>query len=130
MSARKNEALVCRFLSEAYNKGNLEIGQELLADDCVFHASGPDIEGVKGWKRFAAGFLSAFPDDLQITIEDTIAKGSKVAVRWTASGTQTGQLGSIGPTNRQLQWLGMALYQLPNGKIKQVWGGSHPLSIM
>jgi predicted ester cyclase len=130
MSARENKALVCRFLNEAYNKGNLTIGDDLLTDNCVFHARDSDIEGVPGWKRFAAGFLSAFPDDLQITIEDTVAKGNKVAVRWTAMGTQAGQLYGVGPTNRQMQWMGMAIYQLSNGKIKQAWDGNHPLGIM
>jgi predicted ester cyclase len=130
MSARKNKVLVCRFLNEAYNKGNLTIGHDLLADNCVFHQPGPEIEGVQGWKGFATGFLNAFPDDLEITIEDTVAKGKKVAVRWTARGTQAGPLRGIDPTNRQMRWTGMAIYYLSNGRIKQAWGGNHPLCIM
>ena len=130
MSAKKNERLICRFLNEAYNKGNLAIGHDLLTDDCVFHPPGPDVEGVQEWKSFASGFLRAFPDDLQITIEDTVAKEDKVAVRWTASGTHAGQLRGIGPTNKQMQWTGMAIYHLSFGKIKQAWGGNHPLCII
>ena len=90
----------------------------------------PTIEGVQEWKSFASGFLRAFPDDLQITIEDTVAKEDKVAVRWTASGTHAGQLRGIDPTNRQIQWTGMAIYRLSGGKIGQAWGGNHPLCII
>lgn len=130
MSAQENEALVCRLLDEAYNSGNLAIGDDLLTDNCVFHAPHIDIEGVSAWKRFATGFLSAFPDDLQVTIEDTVARRNKVAVRWTARGTQAGRLHGIDPTNRQMQWVGMAIYHLSSGKIEQAWGGNHPLGIM
>jgi predicted ester cyclase len=130
MSAKENEALVSRFLDEAYNKGNLTIGHDLLTDNCVFHAGGSDIEGLQGWKCFATGFLRAFPDDLQIAIKDSVAKGNKVAVRWTARGTQTGLLYGIDPTDRLMQWRGIAIYHVSNGKIKEAWGGNHPLCMM
>jgi predicted ester cyclase len=130
MSAKKNESLVCRFLNEAYNKGNLAGGHDLLTENCVFHLPDTDIEGVQGWRRFASGFLTAFPDDLQLTVKDTVAKGSKVAVRWSARGTQAGPLRGIDPTHRQMQWTGIAIYHLTNGKIEQAWCGSHALCIM
>lgn len=37
MAAQENEALVRRFLNEAYNRGTLGINDELLTADCVFH---------------------------------------------------------------------------------------------
>jgi predicted ester cyclase len=130
MSAEKNVALVRRFLDEAYNKGNLAIGHDLLTENCVLHPPDNDIEGVQGWRRLASGLLTAFPDDLQITIQDTVAKGNNGAVRWTARGTQAGPLRGVGPTNRQMQWTGMAIYHLSNGKIEEAWGGNHVLCIM
>jgi len=47
MSASENEALVRRFLEEAYNQGNLAVGDELLAANCVFYTPAP-IQGIAG----------------------------------------------------------------------------------
>ncbi len=42
-----------RFLDEAYNKGNLEIGDELLTADRVFYTPAA-IEGIAGWKALTS----------------------------------------------------------------------------
>jgi hypothetical protein len=103
MSGRKHEAVVCRILNEACSKDNLVIGHELLTDKSVLHSPGSDIKGALGWRCIATGFLSGLPDDLQVALEDIVAKGYKVAVRWTARGTQAGWLPAIGPTGRAMQ---------------------------
>ena len=82
MSAKENKAILQRFLDEAYNKGNLGVGDEPLTANCVFHTAEADIEGIEGWKKFATGFLTAFPDDLDVTIEDIVAEG-KIEEVWT-----------------------------------------------
>jgi predicted ester cyclase len=91
MSASENEALVRRFLEEAYNQGNLSVGDQLLADDCIFYTPAP-IPGIAGWKQYAAANLTAFPGDLQVTIDDLFAAGDKGTARWTAQGTHNGPL--------------------------------------
>jgi steroid delta-isomerase-like uncharacterized protein len=130
MSAiNENEALVRRFLEEAYNQGNLDVGDELLAADCVFCTPAP-ISGIAGWKQFATAFLTAFPDDLQVTIDDMFAAGDKVAARWTARGTHKGPLRGVPPSGKQVTWVGMALYSLSGGRITEVWGLNDALGIM
>jgi hypothetical protein len=62
-----DEALVQRFLDEAYNKRNLAVGDEMLTANCVFYTP-TAIQGIAGWKMFATAFLTAFPNDLQITV--------------------------------------------------------------
>jgi steroid delta-isomerase-like uncharacterized protein len=128
-STSENEALVRRFLEEAYNQGNLAVGDELLAGNCVFYTPAP-IQGIAGWKQFATAFLQAFPDDLQLIIDDMFAAGDKVAARWTARGTHKGPLRGVPPSGNQVTWLGMALYSLSDGKITEVWGLNDALGIM
>ena len=130
MSTHDNEAIVRRFLDEAYNKKNLTIGDELLADDCVFHAIPNAIRGVERWKMYATAFLTAFPDDLQVIIGDSFATGDKVAARWTAQGTHKGPLRGIAPTGKEVRWLGIALYYFSGDKIKEVWGLNDALGMM
>jgi steroid delta-isomerase-like uncharacterized protein len=129
MSKAANEAIVRRFLEKAYNQGNLAVGDELLAEDCVFYTPAP-IQGIAGWKQFATAFLTAFPDDLQVTIDELFVAGDKVAARWTAQGTHKGPLRGIPPSGNQVTWVGMAFYSLSDGKIAEVWGLNDALGIM
>jgi len=129
MSKTENEALVRRFLEEAYNQGNLAVGDELLAENCVFYTPAP-IPGIAGWKQFATAFLTAFPDDLQVAIDDMFVVGNKVAARWTAQGTHKGPLRGIPPSGNQVTWVGIAFYSLSDGKITEVWGLNDALGIM
>ena len=129
MSAQENEALVRRFLEKAYNEGNLDVGDELLTANCVFRTPGA-IEGIDAWKQFATAFLTAFPDDLHVSIEEIVAEGDKVAALWTARGTHKGPLRGVGPTGQLVTWIGMAIYYLSGGKIEQVWGLNDALGIM
>jgi steroid delta-isomerase-like uncharacterized protein len=130
MSIQDNEALVRRLLDEAYNKRNLAVGDELLTDDCVFHALPSAIQGIAGWKMYATAFLTAFPDDLRVTVDDSFATADKVAARWTAQGTHKGPLRGIAPTGKEVRWLGVALYYFSDGKIKEVWGLNDTLGMM
>jgi len=129
MSKEENQAIVRRFLEEAYNQGNLAVGDELLAENCVFYTPAP-IRGIPGWKQFATAFLTAFPDDLQVTIDELFAAGTKVAARWTAQGTHKGPLRGIPPSGNQVTWVGIAFYSLSDGKITEVWGLNDALGIM
>jgi steroid delta-isomerase-like uncharacterized protein len=129
MSKEENEAIVRRFLEEAYNQGNLAVGDELLAENCVFYTPAP-IQGIVGWKQFATAFLTAFPDGLQLTIDDLFAVGDKVAARWTARGTHKGPLRGVPASGNQVTWVGMAFYSLSDGKITEVWGLNDALGIM
>jgi steroid delta-isomerase-like uncharacterized protein len=130
MPVQDNQALVRRFLDEAYNKRNLAVGDELLTADCVFNGFPTAIQGIAGWKKYAAAFLTAFPDDLQVIVEDSIATMDKVAARWTAKGTHKGPWRGIKPTGRKVRWFGVALFTFSGGRIKEVWGLNDVLSIM
>jgi len=129
MSQEENQAIVRRFLEEAYNQGNLAVGDELLAENCVFYTPAP-IQGIAGWKQFATAFLTAFPDDLQVTIDEMFGSGNKVAARWTAQGTHKGPLRGIPPSGNRVTWVGIAFYSLLNGRITEVWGLNDALGIM
>ena len=76
MSAEENKALARRVLEEMFNKGNLDVADELLAPDYVDHdpAMPEDIHGPDGFKQYVSGYLSAF-SDLHLEIEDQIAEG-------------------------------------------------------
>ena len=58
---------------------------ELTASNFIDHNATPGLPpGLEGFKQFVVMYREAFPD-MQISVDDVIAEGDKVVIRWTAS---------------------------------------------
>lgn len=132
MAAREDKALVRRFLEES-SKGKAAaraILDELWATNVVYHtASGEDIRGLKDYERFTDEMYNASPDS-HFTIDDMVAEGDKVAVRFTFTGTHTGEAGGIPPTNKKLVFWAINIYKIIDGKVVEGWERADTLGIM
>lgn len=107
---------------EGLNKGDVSAADEVFAPNCVIHMEGapePNLS-VAAFKELVAGLLTAFPD-LQLTVEDQIASGDKVATRWAAVGTNTGPLGDSPPTGNRAQFGGLILDRVVSGRVVERW---------
>ena len=122
MSAEENKAIVRRFYEEFFNKGNLRIVDELHTPDYQHHdPDAPDPGGgAEGYIRRNAVFLKAFPDR-QLTIEDQVAEGDKVATRITMRATQTGDLPGIRATGRPVTVVSVHICRIWDGRIAEEW---------
>ncbi len=119
--SEENIATVRRLIEEVCNKGNLSLVNELIADEGVLHDPQiPPVHGTEGYKQFVSMYRSAFPD-LHLTIEDLIAEGDKVVCRWTASGTQRGDLPDIPATGKQSTVTGIFISHTSDGKFVESW---------
>ena len=108
---------------------NLDILDEVYAEDLVWHEPDQDVRGLEEAKRFVTTYLSAFPD-LNATVEDAIAEGDKVVTRWTLRGTHRGELMGIAPTERQIELKGITIHRVEGSKIVEEWEGYDNLGIM
>ncbi len=125
----ENKAIVQRFYNELVNQGNIDMVNELMAGDYVEHGN-PDGSGTEGFRKFFKGLAAAFPD-LKITIEDLIAEGDKVVARVTVRATHRGTfMGSIPPTGKEVNFAGIDIFQLANGKIIGRWNQRDLLELM
>jgi len=115
----ENKAVVRRWF-EAFNRGDLNAGAQLLDEGHVLHAPGADARGPEGWKQFAAMYRMAFPD-CELLIEDLLADGDRVVTRFTARGTHRGVLAGIQPTGRQVTVPCIMISQVSNGKVVESW---------
>src|ERR671914_2286527 len=125
MSAEENKAVVRRLIEEVYNRGNLEIADELLAPDYVDHTWPPGkYAGREGLKRSVAKQRAA-SSDLHINIEEQIAEGDKVASWVISSGTHDRErfLG-LAPTGERMTMKHIFISRVVEGKIVEVWGVS------
>jgi len=68
--ASKNEALMHRIYEEMWNKAKPALAMEIFAQPA-------------GVERFVSQFLTSFPD-LQHTVEEMLANGDRVVVRFSA----------------------------------------------
>src|SRR3954466_5180682 len=90
MSTEENKALVRRFL-EAQAKGDLETLDELLAPDFADRSLLPGQEPDReGYLRSVAEIIDVF-SNVELTIEDQIAAGDKVATRYTGRSIHRGK---------------------------------------
>src|SRR2546423_3433164 len=100
--SEENVAASRRLLEEGFNKGNLAVGDEIIAANAVNHdpTETPELRALRGpevFKRTVSMYRAAFPD-LQITVEDAISDGDKVVLRWRSEGTHRGELAGLAPT--------------------------------
>ena len=131
MSAEQNKALARRVLEEMFNKGNLDVADELLAPDYVDHdpAMPEDVHGPEGFKQYVGAYRSAF-SDLHLQIEDQVAEGDKVVTRWTSTGTHDGELSGIAPTGKRVTLPGMEIVRISDGKLVEGWEGYDSMNMM
>ena len=120
MGTHENKVTVRSLIEEAFNKGNLSAIDELIADAYVNHGAGTEVRGREGMKGFVTTYRAAFPD-YHCTIEDQIAEGDTVATRWTARGTQDGELMGIPPTGRRVELTGIVVDRLADGRLVETW---------
>jgi steroid delta-isomerase-like uncharacterized protein len=131
MSAEQNKVIMRRYFEEAWNKGFLELLDEIVSPDYINHNPFvPDLPpGPAGLKPIFSGLRSAFPD-LQHTLEEQIADGDKVATRWTFRGTHRGELMGIPATGKQVTISGIQIERIAGGKIVEHWRQSDDLGMM
>jgi steroid delta-isomerase-like uncharacterized protein len=115
-----NERVVEAFLQDVINEHNGDHAANYLNPDMQW--SGGTVGTITGRANVAglfAGVVAAFPD-AHITINDIFAQGDQVVVRVVVSGTQEGPILGIPASERFVQWDGVDVYRLSEGKISNI----------
>lgn len=110
-----------RWFEEVWNNQNEAAIEEMFAEDGVGHGLGTEpIVGPENFKTFHRAFVSAYPD-LKVHVEDTVVEGDKIAVRCRVSGSHDGHGIGVSPTNQPVEFTGMVIVRVQNGKIVEAW---------
>jgi len=126
-----NKALVRQFFL-AINEGNQAPLDEVIAPNYVNHdpVLRPETQhGRDAWKQGEAEFFAAFRD-FNITVEDMVAEGDKVASRFTWRGTHQGELMGIPATGKQITVSEILIHRIADGKIVEGWISYDALGMM
>ena len=120
MPAPPSEVL-CTWFERVWNQSDESAIDELYATTAIAHGlpSHP-LPGPEGFKPFYRTFRSAFPN-LQIEITHCLCEGDLAVVRCRVTGTHTGEFLGVPPTNRSVDFIGMTMARIVDGRVLEGW---------
>jgi len=113
----QNKAIVSRAW-EAWSKGDYEAIKEVVAPEYVWYAPSGSTESrsleetIELIDRLRRGF-----PDITFSIEEIIAVGNRVIVRYTEKGTHQGEWLGIPATGNKIEVSGIMIHHIENGKV-------------
>jgi steroid delta-isomerase-like uncharacterized protein len=120
MSIESNKAIVARLYDEVFNGRDLGVLPELATLDYDEHDPLPGQgTGLDGLRDRVQAIISGFGE--RFTVEDVVAEGDRVVVRWTGSGTHVGEFMGIPPTGKSFTIAGIDVYRVADGKLAEHW---------
>ncbi|HEU4628788.1 MAG TPA: ester cyclase [Gemmatimonadaceae bacterium] len=119
--AAANKALVRRFYQEVYVDWNMALVDEVVSPRFTSHdwpADGPT--GPLAFRAYYDAIRTAVPD-ARYEVDDLVAEGDRVVVRWRLLGTHEGDFRDIAPTGGAITLRGIAIYRVDGGKLMERW---------
>jgi len=118
-----NKALVRREEEEVWNQRKLESFDTFFSTKFINHDPGfPDIRDYQGYKEFWTT-VGQITEDYHLTVEDMVAEGDRVAVRWSS------RLIAL-PAKQPVNNRGILIYRLADKKIVEAWFCTDMLAFM
>jgi steroid delta-isomerase-like uncharacterized protein len=121
MSGQDNKTVMRRYYEEVFNQRRTGLIDQLAVEDYVEHDPFPGQgNGRADLKARVGAILGAF-SPLQFRLEDLVAEGDRVVVRWCQTGTHTGPFMGIPPSGRQFTITGIDIHELRDGRMAEHW---------
>jgi predicted ester cyclase len=126
------EEFVHTWFEEVWNLGNDTAIDRLMAPQAEFHGlpspDGRPIVGPEGFKPFFQSFRLAFPD-IHVSIARIVSQGDMVAAHCHVTGTHLGAGLGIAPTGAPIDFWGMCIASVRDGRIQEGWNSFDFLSL-
>ena len=120
--ANANKKVIQRLYKEILVDWNMSLADELVANQFTSHdwpegtPSGPD-----AFRNYYSNVIRSVLPDARYEVDDMIAEGDKVVVRWRLVGTHKGNFLDISPTGKRVTLKGIAIYRLEDNKVAERW---------
>jgi steroid delta-isomerase-like uncharacterized protein len=124
----QNKKIAMRVFDEIFNRGKLQVANEIYAPDFVNHgqhrdASLEEDQAAVRWEKQAC-------PDLNITVELISADGDLVTVVWRLKGTNTAAASPLPATGVKVELRGITIWRITDGRIREEWTAFDELSVV
>jgi steroid delta-isomerase-like uncharacterized protein len=116
----ENEALVRRYIEEAWNQGNVAVLDEVWAENPDLQAPVTQFATRDDYKARILAFRRAFPD-LRAEVRFVLTEDDAVVIGVERTGTHRGEFDGIPPTGQTAAWTGIEMLRIECGRIVADW---------
>ena len=132
MSVEENVVLIRRWFKEVWNEGRTQTVFDLVAPDAVAIGQledGLPLRGPAEFAEFVERTRGAFPD-IKVVVEDVFGVDDKVALRWSATMTHSGDHLGMPATGKPVRLSGITVARFADNKIVEGWDNWDQLGML
>ena len=122
-------ATVVRVLDAAFNRGDFSLIDESFTPDALLHDPGLEMRGTAELRHGLTMLRRAFPD-FHFIVEDQMADRDRVILRYRGRGTHHGEFKGVPPTGRPIDYTGIIIVRLEDGRIAELWAQPDQLTVL
>jgi steroid delta-isomerase-like uncharacterized protein len=128
---QQTKEVVTRLTEEVLSKGDLDVFEELFADDYVNHSIPvPGIPGTKdGFRELVRATRKAFPD-VVVDVDDVVAERDMVVFHDHVRATSVGEFFGVPPSGGVIEWTEIHWLRVRDGRIVEHWTNFDQLGIL
>ena len=116
-TAERNRELVRRLHRDLLASGDLAVLDRFFAEDFVSHNMPPGFpQGREGVRLFFEALRDGL-SEVEVTVDELVAEGDRVAVATTTTGRHTGALMGFEPSGRTVSFAGLDMVRIEDGRI-------------
>ncbi len=124
----RHKVVARKVFEEVLSQGRFDVSLAIHTPDFVAHAGARSV-GLEEDLRFSRGWRQAFPD-LVVAVNQMVAEGDRVAVYWTARGTNTGAGNDLPATGKSIEVTGITIFRFVGERIAEEWNVSDEMTAM
>ncbi len=117
--SEQNKNVVRRVFEEHWNGKNAALVSEFFAPTVSLYTPDGVLTGLDGASLLFQAYATAFPD-FHLAIDEVVAEGDKVVVRYAFTGTHRGPFADIPASGKQASVTnGIGIFRVVSGKVSE-----------
>jgi predicted ester cyclase len=114
---------------DAWNAGDLDGYLELYDEAISLHGYSAEPMNKAAVRGFYSMIFAAFPGS-QLTLDEELVDGDRVALRFTQTGVHRGEFMGVAPTDREFSMAGQTVLHFQDGRVIERWSSADMLGLL